>query len=385
MSSEPAPHSAHDPLRVVIAGGGVAALEALAALRELAPGRVAPILVTDARNFYYRPLLVGEPFGLGTPRRYALDDICTDLGAELIADRVAEVLPDQHLVRTGAGLIAYDVLLVCPGARPYPAFQDGLTFDREMSPEDFDEALADLADGLAPHIAIVVPDGVAWTLPAYELALMTAAWGERRHPDESCVTLLTHEPTPLALFGTAVSDAVRDVLDEARVAVRSGVHPDVVTSSSLRAGGSWVGADRIVSLPLLGGPRLPGLPQDRQGFIPVDEPSRVLGVEDVYAAGDAAVSAIKQGGLAAQQADGAVADIARRADGGTPGVPPPPVLRAVLLTRRGPRFLRAELDDPAATSTFSAEPLWWPPTKVASRWLGPYLARRDVERPAPSR
>jgi hypothetical protein len=58
------------------------------------------------------------------------------------------------------------------------------------------------------------------------------------------------------------------------------------------------------------------------------------------------------------------------------------VLRAVLLTRHGPRFLRADLGDPAATSTFSAEPLWWPPSKVASRWLGPYLARMDVERPA---
>src|SRR3954452_4625674 len=182
MSSDPAPHSAHDPLRVVIAGGSVAALEALAALRDLAPGRVAPILVTDAPSFYYRPLLVGEPFGLGSPRRYALADICADLGAELIADRVAEVLPDQHVVRTGAGLIAYDALLACAGGRPYPAFQDGVTFDREMAPEDFDEALADLGEGLAPHVAVVVPDGVVWTLPAYEVALLTAAWGERRHP-----------------------------------------------------------------------------------------------------------------------------------------------------------------------------------------------------------
>jgi sulfide:quinone oxidoreductase len=382
MPIEPSASRPHDPLRVVIAGGGIAALEALVALRELAPGRVAPVVVTDAQSFYYRPLLVGEPFGLGSPRRYDLADICADLGAELIADRVAEVLPGQHLVRTGAGLIAYDVLLACAGGRPYPAFQDGLTFDREMAPEDFDEALADLGEGLAPHVAVVVPDGVAWTLPAYEVALLTAAWGERRHPDECCVTLITHEQAPLEAFGPAVSRAVRDVLDEARVTLRCGVHPDVVTATSLRAGGAWIGADRIVALPALAGPRLPGLPHDEHGFIPVGEHGGVSGVSDVYAAGDAAVSTIKQGGLAAQQAAAAVADIACRAGAEAPGVPTAPVLRAVLLTRHGPRFLRADLGDPAATSTFSAEPLWWPPSKVASRWLGPYLARMDVERPA---
>src|SRR3954452_12384329 len=280
-------HPAHDPLRVVIAGGGVAALEALVALRQMAPGRVAPILVTDTTSFYYRPLLVGEPFGLGTPRRYALAEICADLGAELVAGRVAEVLPDEHVVRTGAGLIAYDVLLACPGARLFPAFQDGLTFDREMSPEDFDDALADLADGLAPHIAVVVPDGVTWALPAYELALLTAAWGERRHPGESCVTLITPEPTPLAVFGSTVSAGVRELLDEARVTVRCGAHPDVVTATSLRAGGAWVGADRIVSLPFLAGPPLARLPCAARGLIPTSAGGHADGVEDVYVAGDA--------------------------------------------------------------------------------------------------
>jgi sulfide:quinone oxidoreductase len=384
MPFDPSSRAAHDPLRVVIAGGGVAALEALVALRQMAPGRVAPVVVTDATDFSYRALLVGEPFGLGAPRHYPLATLCADLGAELISDRVAEVLPEQHVVRTGAGLIAYDVLLLCPGARLYPAFQDGLTFDRELSPEDFDDALADLDEGLAPHIAVVVPDEVSWTLPAYEVALLTAAWGERRHPGESCVTVITHEREPLEVFGPAVTEGVRQVLSEARVALRCGVHPDVVTATSLRAGGAWIGADRIVSLPLLGGPRLPGLPCDAHGFIPVDDHGRVRDVDDVYAAGDAAVSAIKQGGLAAQQAAIAVADIARRAGAEDLEELPAAVLRAVLLTRHGPRFLRAELGDVAGTSTFSAEPLWWPPTKVSSRWLGPYLARLDVERTTPA-
>jgi sulfide:quinone oxidoreductase len=381
MSEHQIPSSLPDPTRVVIAGGGVAALEALVALRELAPSRITATVITDAKSFYYRPLLVGEPFGLGRPRRYALDAICADLGAELVCDRVREVLPDQHVVRTGAGLVAYDLLLACPGARTFAAFRDGVTFERELSPEDFDEALADFSDGLAPHIAIVVPDGVAWTMPAYELALLTAAWGERHHPDSSCVTLLTHEPAPLAAFGSTVSRAVLDVLDASHVALRTRMHPDVVTATSLRVGGSWMSADRIISLPQLSGPRLSGLPCDAQGFIRADAQGRVDDVENVYVAGDASTFPVKQGGLAAQQADLVVADIVRRA-GGEPQQTEGLVLRGLLATSEGPRYLRTELADVEGTSTFSSEALWWPPSKVAAQWLAPYLARVDVEQPS---
>ncbi len=59
----------HEPLRVVIAGGGVAALEALLALGELAPGLVSAELIAPESEFTYRPLAVTEPFGAGPTRR----------------------------------------------------------------------------------------------------------------------------------------------------------------------------------------------------------------------------------------------------------------------------------------------------------------------------
>jgi sulfide:quinone oxidoreductase len=370
----------HDPLRVVIVGGGVAALEALIALRDLAPGRVAPVLIADAEDFLYRPLLVGEPFGLGHPRRHRLADVAHDLGAELIHDRVVGVRPGAWAVDTAAhGAIGYDELIVATGARPYPAFEAGVTFDRELSPEEFDETLDDLAGGFAPHVAIVVPEGVSWTLPAYELALLTAAWGARHHPEDHRVTLLTPEHAPLAVFSAEVSRAARAVLGDAGVALRCGMAPDVVASTALRANGAWVEADRIVSLPLLAGPRIPGLPCDAHGFIPSDARGRVIGVPDVHVAGDAGTFPVKQGGLAAQQAEAIVVAMARRVGGTFRADPAGPVLRGVLLTAHGPRFLRAELADPDGTSTFSEQPLWWPPTKIASRWLAPYLARLEAE------
>ena len=50
-------------MRVLIAGGGVAALEAMLALRALAADRVSVVLVAPDREFVYRPLAVAEPFG----------------------------------------------------------------------------------------------------------------------------------------------------------------------------------------------------------------------------------------------------------------------------------------------------------------------------------
>ena len=61
---------AHDgKFRVVIAGGGVAALEAALALHELAGERVATTLVAPNPEFVYRPLLVHEPFTAAVHRQ----------------------------------------------------------------------------------------------------------------------------------------------------------------------------------------------------------------------------------------------------------------------------------------------------------------------------
>ena len=56
------------------------------------------------------------------------------------------------------------------------------------------------------------------------------------------------------------------------------------------------------------------------------------------------------------------------------------MLRGLLRTEDGPRYLRAELSDPDGTSTLSEAPLWWPPSKIASIWLSPQLALLDAAR-----
>src|SRR6266516_4122297 len=124
------PHSDHEPLRVVVAGGGVAGLETLVALRGLVGHRVALTLVTPEDDFTVRALEVLEPFGLGASQRYPLVELAADLDARFVRDAVARVERSERTVRLeSGGELAYDVLVLAVGAFPHPAFDHGVCFE----------------------------------------------------------------------------------------------------------------------------------------------------------------------------------------------------------------------------------------------------------------
>lgn len=211
---------------------------------------------------------------------------------------------------------------------------------------------------------MVVPPTTSWTLPAYELALLAAGGGRD-------VRVLTSETTSLEAFGPGTTAAIDDFLTAHGVDVELGAAPG--------AGADLGGlADTVVSLPLLRGPAITGLPLDRHGFVRVDEHMAVAGHQHVHAAGDATDGAIKQGGLAGQQADAAAAAIVRACGGDPAPTPYEPVLRGKLTTADGEElFLQRVLDDHDAGKS-SRSKLWDPPGVVCAwrlaRWLN---YRRD--------
>ena len=77
--------------RILIAGGGVAALEAMMALRALVGSLVHVELVAPEVEFSYRPVAVAAPFGMGEVRRFELAKIAADHDAHHRQDSVAEV------------------------------------------------------------------------------------------------------------------------------------------------------------------------------------------------------------------------------------------------------------------------------------------------------
>ena len=152
-------------------------------------------------------------------------------------------------------------------------------------------------------------------------------------------------------------------------------------------GSDSIDAGAVAALPVIDGPRLPGLPSDDHGFIPIDEHARVVGVEDVYAAGDGTNFPIKQGGIGTQQADAAAEHIAARL--GAPIEPTAfhPVLRGKLITGAESLSMRHDLTGGHGEGVASPDYLWWPPHKVGGGFLGPWLARspRARRRPPPPR
>jgi sulfide:quinone oxidoreductase len=358
---------------VVVAGAGVAGLETALALQALAPEHVSVELIAPEEEFVYRPLAVAEPFHIGEVRRFPLARLVGFAGAELRHAALAGVNPDEKFASLADGSTAeYDVLVLALGAHPLPAVPGALTF--RGLPEDSEE-LARLLERVTlrelQQIAFAVPADSTWQLPLYELALMTGEY-LAEHLTHGELTLVTPEEQPLDLFGTKASDAMAQLLDMRGIGLRTATAPVAFEDGALRlADGSFVAADAVVALPKLEGPRLDGIPQDDRGFVPTDDYGRVAGLTDVYAAGDLMQSSVKQGGIAAQEADAVAEAIA--ADAGAPVQPSPcrPVLRGLLFTGFVPRFLRHE---DSGLSLVDTQPLWWPPGKIVGRYLSPFLA-----------
>ena len=363
------------PGPIVIAGGGVAALECLMALRDLGDPTLRIQLVAPDSAFIYRPLQVAEPFSLGSARRYPLAQVAADFGAELVTDAIVEVRGDERRAVCASGAtLDYEALVLAPGARPQPAFAHAITFGQDPAHAALHGLLTDLEQGYVKDVAFVVPPDTSWALPLYELALMTAGEVRGQGIDDAHITLVTPEQRPLAIFGPQVSAAVSGLLAAADVEFIGGARADVRKGSiRVEPGDRTLETDHVVALPALRGPAIPGVPADDAGFIPTDAFGAVPGLAGVFAAGDATTFPVKQGGLAAQQADAVAQAVAAWL--GAPLTPRPfkPVLRGLLFTGDEDRFLRTGIGGDEGDGATGVDALWWPPTKVAGLYLAPYL------------
>jgi sulfide:quinone oxidoreductase len=241
-----------------------------------------------------------------------------------------------------------------------------------------------LRRGEVRHLALAVPPGATWTLPAYELALLAAA-DVRRLDLPTEISLVTPEPVALAAFGGEVSSTVTALLADRGVKVVCSSAPRAAERGGLRLfDGTLLDADRVVALPVLVGQRIGGLPVDHAGFVQTQARGCVVGMPDVYAAGDMTSFAVKQGGLAAQQADAIAALIALRAGGSPPLSASTLALRAQLFGAPQPLYLEATLDargTPLAAQVSTQSP-WWPGGTLFGRHVTPWMAQQALAQAA---
>lgn len=382
------PQTVAETPRVLIAGGGIAGLEAALALHHLAPDLAKVDLVAPDPDFTYKPMAVEEPFSLAPAQRLELEPLLRELGMGFVQAALTGVDPEEHLVELSDGKrVPFERLIVAVGGRARPAYKDVETFWAGSSELPITELLDRAAAHPSRTLALIVPQGCTWPLPLYELALMSRRRAEEQGLYGLRIQVVTPERSPLIVFGTVPSQAVATLLRTRGIDVLTDTYAVQEDDGQMRLtpGDGILEAAALVALPVIEGPRVPGLPMDEHGFIPIDAHARVRGVDDVYAAGDGTTFPIKQGGLATQQADAAAEHIASQLGAEAEPGEFRPVLRGQLLTGDESLNLRQEVRGGHGEGAASLDYLWWPPHKVSGRYLAAWLAhttpRQDVEPP----
>ena len=257
-------------------------------------------------------------------------------------DALASVDAAAKIAFTAAGAeIHFDALVIAVGAESVNGLPGAITYRGPASNRDVHQAILAIDRGEISRLAFAVPASCHWSLPLYELAIMAATHLADMGDGSEAIDLITAEKEPLDVFGAGASQRLRAELDRVGVRLHTGVAPARVAAGGLTLmDGSVVPA--IVRLPCLGS----RLPHGRGGAgtarLHLHRLANAGGrVPDVYAVGDASWFPIKQGGLAAQQADVAATAIAAGIDPDLEDEPFRPELRAALLTADGPIYLRA--------------------------------------------
>lgn len=356
--SRSAIHKSYGGHRVLIAGGGVAALEAAFALRAVAGDLVDLELLTPEPRFHYQPQAVFEPFGGARVQTFELGELAAALDAQLTLGRLASVAPDSHVARTSAGMsISYDALLVACGASPRPVLRNAVTF---RGPADADRIAALVADarrGDVAGITLAIPTRRTWLLPPYELAFGLRA------ATSVPVRIATVEYVAGSVLGRAASEELTSLLAARGIELETSVDFDDEVRPGVTLAAPELVADRIY-----------GVPADDDGFIPVNHVGAVHGIADVWAAGDATGYDVKHGSLAAAQADAAAESIASHAGAKLTPTPFHAVLRARIACGDESLYVRRDLDNPLDPGVVSRDPLWSPAAKIFARHLSPALA-----------
>ena len=379
-SPTPTASSRPDKLNVVIAGGGVAGLETALALADLAPDGTEVTVIAPNSEFVYRPMVVREPFAYGAAHRYPLESIVHDAGATLLCGELGWIDPATRTIHTKADeAIEYDALVLALGATVTKRYPHALTIDDRDLAQTMRGLIQDVEGGYIHKLAFVAPSRMAWPLPLYELALMTAGRAYEMGI-ELRTTIVTPEDSPLAIFGSSASSTVAELLARANVETINSAYAEVPSSREvvINPGDQRLQVDRVIALPELYGPAVRGIPLGENGFIRVDPYCRVPDVERIYAAGDATDFPIKQGGIGSQQADAAARSIAALA--GAPVTPErfDPTIHGMLLTNGKPQYLTAHITGGHGfSSEITDTPTSPPPSKIAAKYLAPYLAEQD--------
>jgi NADH dehydrogenase len=294
--------------RVVIVGGGFGGLDAARAFAG------APVRVTllDRHNHHvFQPLLYQvataalSPGDIASPIRWILRH---QANVEVLLADVRSIDPERRLVQTDRDPMAYDFLIVAPGAAHayfgHPEWEgrapglktldDALEMRRRMLLA-FEAAERETDAARQPRLLTFVivgggPTGVELAGALAEIARQTLRHDFRHiRPESARIVLLEAGPHLLPAFPDSLRHAARVSLEKLGVEVRTGAAVTAVDDDGVTAGSERIAAQTILwaagvaASPL--GASL-GVPLDRAGRVVVEPTLAVPGHPEIFVAGD---------------------------------------------------------------------------------------------------
>jgi len=320
--------------RVVVIGGGFAGLETLFCLRHQLGDEVDLTLVSNDKNFVFRPDTIYVPFG-ADPKRFVvpLTRILASTRVEVLYDRARAIDCQRRVVSLREEEIPYDYLVVASGssvvADEVPGLAENATSLWTVGGmlrlrRAYEQLITDAGRSTRRKVLFLLPRHNLCASPLYEMILLTDTWlRSRKARDPVEVTLATHEENLVEGFGRPFDAMLRERFEQRDVAVHAGVVVEEVEPDRCRfRNGERLDFDMLVSFPPHLVPKpFEGLPHDERGCIRVLLDSRrVVDQERVFAVGDAAVHPTKRAYLALLQADAAAEHIAAEVRGRPPAM-----------------------------------------------------------------
>lgn len=350
--------------KVIVLGGGFAGLESAFLLKNLVKDGAEVTIVSDKKDFFFRPNSIYIPFGLNPDSLMVpIEPACRKKHISFLHSTVNDIDPDNNTLSIGGEDLDYDFAIIATGSGMRPQEIPGLEENADfiwMATEmlklrtDFEKILDQSRSGQASKVLFLVPPGNKCSGPLYELVMMLDTWLKDKQARENIdISFATFEQGYIQVFGPRLNDEVTNEFSHRGVTgykqhVTSHVEPGIVHFVN----GSSLEFDLLISFPpYVASTQFTKLPRDDRGYLETDLATRqVKGYSNVYAAGDAGDFPVKQAFLAFLQADAAASQVSAQILGRTPRIEYDPVSMCIMEQGDKATFAKIPLEltgDPA--------------------------------------
>ena len=286
------------PVKITVAGAGFAALTGLKELRKHLPSAELTLVAPKA-EFIYLPSLIWVPYGLrkADDLRYDIQSMLDELNVKFIAASVTGVSDDARILKTDAGDIENDALLIATGARfikKLPGIENAITICEGIAAaEKMGEKLKAMSGGTIalgfggnPKEPSAMRGG-----PMFELLFGLETWLKQQGVrDKFKLVFFNPAPKPGKRLGEKAVKGLMAEMKKRNIETHLGHKIQSFENNVVKTEGGEIASDMILFMPGMTGPAWvqdTSLPKSEGGFIKADRTARVSGMERVYVAGDA--------------------------------------------------------------------------------------------------